>query len=493
MINTLRRLVETTNPRVLGQIINKKDNTELKEWIFNETAILENVTIKERVAYLLLNKPEVICVHGKKKTFNPKTTSYGFCNNIKYCECFRKHSIENYVPRDMSVVVEKRKKTWLEKYGVDNASKSPAVINKRKETMRERDYSTLHKALQFQKETIGYEQVLARVSTNVSPLFDREAYIGSNRKNLYPWRCNSCGNEFESHIDYGTMPKCNICYPKTISKAEREISDFIRNLGETIKTNDKTTLGGLEIDIYIPGKKIGIEYNGVYWHSSKKKLPNYHVDKFLACREKNIRLIQIFEDEWIRTPEIVKNRLKSILGHNQKIGARKCQLVEITCGDYRNFLEATHIRGYANSKYKYGLTFNGNLVAVMGFSKSRYTKEGYELIRFSSTANVVGGASKLLSHFIKEHDPKTIVTYADRCWSDGNLYQTLGFSNNTTKDNNIGYWYIKDNVRYHRSNFTKNKLVKLGYPKDKSEFEIMDELGYFRIYDSGNYKFIWCK
>jgi hypothetical protein len=491
MIDILKKLVETTNPRVLGQVINKKDNKHLKEWLLEETSILENVTIKERVAYILLGKPNVICVHGKKKTFNPKINNYGFCNNIKNCECFKKHFIENYKPRDMSVVIEKRKKTWLEKYGVDNVSKSPSIIKKRKETISKRDYSKTYKKLQFHKETIGYEQVIARVSPYVLPLFDRENYHGSNRKNVYPWKCNSCGNEFDSHIDYGTIPKCNICYPKTISKDEQEIANFVKSLGETIKTNDKTILNGLELDIYIPNKKIAIEYNGVYWHSSKKKSPTYHLDKFLACREKGIRLIQIFEDEWRQKSEIVKARLKSILGHNQKIGARNCKLIELSVEDYRNFLEKTHIRGYANAKYKYGLEFNGNLVAVMGFSKSRYTKEGYELIRFSSNVNVVGGASKLLSYFIKKHNPKMIITYADRCWSNGNLYKTLGFTENTDKDRNIGYWYIKDNIRYHRSNFTKSKLVAMGYPKEKTEFEIMNMLGYFKIYDAGNYRFIW--
>jgi hypothetical protein len=104
---------------------------------------------------------------------------------------------------------------------------------------------------------------------------------------------------------------------------------------------------------------------------------------------------------------------------------------------------------------------------------------------------VIGGAGKLLSHFKKEHLPESIVTYADRCWSDGGLYRKLGFTDETSDQLNTGYWYIKDNIRYHRSNFTKSRLVSMGHSPELSEAQIMNNMGYARIYDCGNYKFIW--
>jgi hypothetical protein len=130
----------------------------------------------------------------------------------------------------------------------------------------------------------------------------------------------------------------------------------------------------------------------------------------------------------------------------------------------------------------------------MTFSKPRkslgYNKtddNSYELVRFASD-NVIGGADKLLKYFIKKHKPNKIISYADRRWSQGDLYQKLGFDfMGTTKPN---YWYTKDyRTREHRFNYRKDVLVSKGYNSDKTEFEIMNELGYERIWDCGSFKF----
>lgn len=495
MIQELKTLVENTNTRVLAQVLGKKSNKILMDWVITESAILDQYepTIKERVWYILLNKPTIVCKMGNKQTFNSKKQTYGFCDNINKCECLKKHQIDNYVPRDMNHVIESRKKTWLKKYGVENAGMAEIVKQKRKTTMAARNYSHIYNNLSYKKETIGFEQVISRVSKVAEPLFDRTEYNGSRRHNAYPWRCISCLISFESHVDYGTIPKCPVCYPKTVSQAERDLANFIRALDIDIITNTKKIISPLEIDIYIPDKKIAIEYNGIHWHSSEKKSPDYHVTKYLKCKEKGIHLIQIFEDEWLRNPDIIKNRLKNILGMSDRVWARKGIISELTTDEYKKFTENNHLRGYAHATIKYGIFIDNKLVAAMGFSKSRYTKEGVELIRYCSDGTVIGGAGKLLSYFKKIHDPKSIVTYADRCWSNGDLYRKLGFTDVTTNQKNFGYWYIKNLIRYHRSSFTKGRLVKLGHPKDLSEYEIMSSLGYTKIHDCGNYKFIWNK
>jgi hypothetical protein len=449
------------------------------------------VTIKERVYYIINGKPSPYCANGKKKTFRPKSNDYGFCDNIKRCECFQKHAENNHVQQDMQHVAEARKSTWLKKYGVDNASKSTTVKNKRKKTMESRNYSHIYNKLAHEKETVGFEQVIDRVAQRVHPLFTREEYVGSNRANKYPWQCNTCANQFESHIDYGTLPRCPICYPKTVSSAEIALAAFIRSLCTNVITNTKDILKTQELDIYLPDKKLAVEYNGVYWHSSDLKTPDYHVNKYLRCKELGIHLIQIFEDEWIRSPEIVKNRLSNIIGTSTKIGARNCVVKKLTTDEYKKFVNSHHLAGYAHSTFKYGLVMGNEIKAVMGFSKSRYSKEGYELIRYCSSDTVIGGAGKLLSHFKKTHNPECIVTYADRCWSNGRLYEELGFTNITSNENNTGYWYIKNNIRYHRSNFTKSRLVKMGHDIALTESVIMRDMGYIKIYNCGNYKFLW--
>ena len=262
-------------------------------------------------------------------------------------------------------------------------------------------------------------------------------------------------------------------------------------MGFDIEPNSKTVLGDLEYDIWIPNKRIAIEYNGVYWHSSMRKDEKYHVTKFIRSRDANVKLIQIFEDEWERKPEIVKARLASVLGVGTRIYARKCVISEISGKEYRQFIDMHHLQGYASATYKYGLHYDNQLVAVMSFSKSRYTSDDYELIRYCSIGNVIGGASKLFKQFIAKHQPNKIVSFANRCWSNGELYRILGFVDITKNDYNTGFWFVKNQKRYHRSTFTKSNLVAAGYNPITTADEIMKSAGYLKIYNCGNYKFEW--
>lgn len=281
-----------------------------------------------------------------------------------------------------------------------------------------------------------------------------------------------------------------------ISKAQREIFDFITTLSTGFVQNDTELLHGREIDIVNYEKKIGIEYNGLYFHSDKYKSRNYHISKMNEMEQLGYRLINIWEDWWVRKQDIVKSMLRSIITNpTNKIYARTCTVKEISDQDAKMFLQNTHIQGPCVSKIRLGLYHNNHLVSVMTFGKLRKTlgtvsRDGaWELLRFSSKLNtsVIGGASKLLNHFIKKYHPETIVSYAKRDWSIGNLYQKLGFT--FISKTEPGYFYAKGKRRFNRSQFTKDKLIRMGADALKSESLIMDEMGYMKIWDTGNLKF----
>jgi len=391
----------------------------------------------------------------------------------------------------MSHVLDQRIKTWLDKYGVENVSQLVAVQKKRNATIKSRNYDKLHKKLAYDKQSQGFEQVVARVADHVIPLFTRDEYQGSFRKNFYKWQCVICGGTVEDHVDYGRVPRCKTCYPHNKSKGELELQNYLDFLQINYNCNDRSMLGDLEYDIYIPEKKIAIEFNGVYWHSTEFKDSDYHVNKFLRSAKAGVHLISIFEDEWINKKEIVCNRLANVLGCSQTVPARKCKIVELSGKDYKQFVQTYHLQGTTSATYKYGLVYHDELVAVMSFSKSRYTDDDYELMRYCSKDTVVGGAGKLFKHFVTKFNPNSIISYANRCWSNGKLYHQLGFADVTDHLVNSGYWYVKNNTRYHRSNFTKNKLVSCGANPTLTESEIMAQHGYLKIYDCGNYKFRW--
>lgn len=490
MIERLKKIVEVTNPRVVGQVLQSRENQEIFNWLMSETTLLpKNTSLKERVFYLLLGKPNIYCNNNNKKTFNVKTKTYGFCGNAKKCECLRIYQSENYTPRDTKKQMETREKNLLAKYGVKNVSQLPEVKKKRKETMNLKTYDSIWQKVSYEKETIGYNQVCERVKEYVLPEFTRDEYLGSSRKNIYNWKCVFCDKNIKSHIDYGTIPRCKTCFPKTISKGEIELAEFIRSLGFKIETNIKI-LKKYEFDIFLSDKKIAFEFNGIYWHSDLKRPKNYHLEKFIASRNEGIKLIQIFEDEWKNKKEIIKNRIRNILGKSKKIYARNCNVKPIDSEKYKIFTNETHLQGYAPALFKYGLFHNEKLVSVMSFSKSRYTNDEYEMIRFCSVDTVVGGAGKLFKYFVIQQRPKSIVSYANRLWSDGNLYLNLGFINKTENDRNFGYWYIKDK-RYHRSTFTKSRLINMGMDPKSTEPELMNSMGFLRVFDCGNYKFVW--
>jgi hypothetical protein len=178
--------------------------------------------------------------------------------------------------------------------------------------------------------------------------------------------------------------------------------------------------------------------------------------------------------------------------------ARKCIVYIPTRIEAKEFIETNHLQGHTNFKYAYALKYDNEILSMMTFSSLRIALGGipnnncYELIRFCNklNTNIVGGASKLIKAFERDHMPSTLISYADRRWSNGNLYKIIGFS--PMGFTNPGYWYFQNNsmIREHRYNFRKDRLVKLGFDKTKTEFEIMSDRGYFRIWDCGNSKWV---
>ena len=125
------------------------------------------------------------------------------------------------------------------------------------------------------------------------------------------------------HGDFSQLPNDNLqgrgC-PKCvhhISKPEIQIQDFLKNLNIEIQTNKRGIIGRKELDIYIPSLKKAIEFNGRYWHYSKKYfIPGKHSEKSNLCREKGIQLLHIREDLWKKDPEKMKLIIEKFINKN---------------------------------------------------------------------------------------------------------------------------------------------------------------------------------
>lgn len=312
-----------------------------------------------------------------------------------------------------------------------------------------------------------------------------------------------------SRTNFLSGKRCPYCSAvSTTSNEEKEILKFLNSYSCNFKKERfiREDHSYFEIDAFSKEKNIGVEFDGLYWHSETKKGKNAHIKKTQYFKEKGIRIVHIFSDEWQFKQNIIKDKIKSILGvQKEKIYARKCSIREIDSRKRNQFLEINHIQGADGATISLGLFNNNELIAVMSFCKLRKSlgqksKEGiYELSRFAGKLNftIVGGFSKLLKYAIKNYPIKEIITYADLRFTsyENNVYDKNGFIlDHISKPS---YFYLDKNYkqRLHRFNFRKQELNKKFpqfYSKDKSESEIMKEAGYDRIWDCGNlvYKMI---
>jgi len=305
------------------------------------------------------------------------------------------------------------------------------------------------------------------------------------------FKCNN-GHIQEKRLDsfrrgsYG----CYEC-TKSFSVHEKEIAEFVKSLGFDIIENDKSIIYPKEIDIVVPSKMLGIEFCGLYWHGERRGKSNrYHFNKMILCKEKGYNLVTIFEDEWLYKSNIVKERLKYILGIYKGKGlyARDCIINPIDTSIARDFIDRHHIQGYTGSNIKLGAFFNEELVSVMTFSKGSISKgskniEGvWEISRFCTSGSVVGIAGKFIEYFKRYNKWSKIFSYADRRWGDGKLYEKIGFEKKRSTLPN--YWYFKNQKRYHRFNFRRDRLNGEG-----TEWNIMQKNGWDRIWDCGSNKF----
>ncbi len=270
---------------------------------------------------------------------------------------------------------------------------------------------------------------------------------------------------------------------------ESQLADFVRSLGVEVITNARDIIPPKELDIYIPQNNIAIEYCGIYWHSDQFRSRHYHLDKLNDCSSKGIRLITIFSDEWINTPEIVKAKISAIMGiRRDRIYARQCTLCEISIPQRKQFLDMYHIQQDGPGSVNHGLFYNGELVSVMTFINK--SNGNWVLNRFASSIQVVGGFSKLLSHFKKTNSWTLIISFADRRWSVGGVYESTGFALDAVLLPD--YYWVNGNTRYHKFNYRhtqmKNKLIN--YDSSLSETENMTNHGFSKVWNCGLLRYV---
>ena len=493
------------NPKKSKDIIEKEKINILNKWggkhymlddniqkKFKETMILnwgvewaqqsKDISDKSKSSWNLNPRKEEI-IEKRSETFRSKSTEEKNEIFLRKKETIIQNwgSINQFYTHVNNKIKEKSKKNW----GVEHHLSHPDIIEKRtnkyKETVTNKIKSKLPNDIVY----------ISRQSNS------------NNTDNIISLKCLVCNNEFYINRQYLVSREkinrdiCLKCNPRLSGKSlmESELFKFIsENYNGEIKTSDKNVLSGREIDIFLPNLNLAFEFNGLYWHSELHKESNYHQKKTKDCIDLGIELIHIWEDDWLYKNEIVKSIILNKLELSTKIWARKCKIKHVDNIESRQFLNDNHIQGFVGSKIKLGLYYNEELVSLMTFGSLRRSlgydsKEGYwELLRFCNKSgySVVGGASKLLKYFINNNYIKSIISYSDNSRGVGNLYKKLNFK--FIHETPPNYYYVINNIRMHRFNFRKDKLIKDGFDIHKTEVEIMNERGFLRVFDCGSKK-----
>lgn len=334
--------------------------------------------------------------------------------------------------------------------------------------------------------------------------FSETVYEGSKKK--VKIRCNVIGKNGKPHGDFWIEAEsfiqgrgCPIC-SNSLSHKENELYDYICSIvgKENVERKNKKILDGKEIDIFIPSMNVGFEYNGIRWHSEEfGKFYNYHINKTNLAKNKGVTLFHIFEDEYTDKKEIVEHKISHILGANSdavKIGARKCEVSEISTENAKTFMDRYHIQGFAFSTVYIGLKYDGKLIAVMSFLKER--ENNWNLTRYATDFGYIcqGGASKLFKHFVEKYHPSKVKSFLDRRWcrnEESNLYTKIGFEFDGYLKPDYRY-FTGDGKRHHKFGFRKQILHRrYGFPLSMTEKEMTEKLGYKRIWDCGLIRYVW--
>jgi very-short-patch-repair endonuclease len=399
-------------------------------------------------------------------------------------------------PSGLKEFQKKTKQTNLKKYGAEHPSKLKEFQENKKETMVER----------YGVENFNYFHI-----TN----FDKWGDVEFIKENFLTDKKTVKADEMmeffniksQSNI-YLRLKTLDIDYTRMggTSHYEQEIYEFLRfELGIlNIIQNDRQLISPFELDFFLPDYEFAIEFDGIFWHSEQQgKNKDYHLNKTISCEKEGVQLIHIFENEWANKKEIIKSILKAKLYKLEKLcGARQTKIREITVKESGPFLNKNHRQGTCGASVKLGAFYKDKLVSVMTFSKPSISKgrkdtdslTNFELARFASLLgyNIPGMASKFLAYFRNNYLFDSLLTFADRRYSDGTFYKTLGFElTNTTKP---CYWYAKNGSieLKHRFKFRKSELSRLleVFNPDLTEYQNMIANDYDRIFDCGNYRFV---
>lgn len=473
------------------------------------------------------------------KEFQPRSANQQICDRAHYKVCevcgnpFEVTASTYKKQRTCSTDCRYRlvKLTSLQRYGVDNPAKSEQAKAKSRQTC-ERRYGTpfvlqsdVAKAKSretcLRKYGVPYssqsEEVRKKMQATSRKNYGSDYFLSSpaGRKVLTDYCLRKYGTEFPTQSDevkdrirktcsekYGVPWPCLASHViqsnmKNVSSYNTAFCKLLSDYG--VESSTEFVLENRSFDVKTDNTLVEInptcDHNVVASPYGTKVSQSYHLNKTKLAESHGYRCIHVWDwDDWEKVVRLVLPTLS-------RVYARKCQVVELDREATDKFLSDNHLQGTCKGQtVRLGLTYNNELVEVMTFGKPRYNKKfEWELLRLCALpgTSVVGGPSKLFSHFVKEHNPRSVLSYCDRSKFTGKVYESIGM---TLADEGTPnkHWYSprkSERMQHVTNNFLLQRgfdqIFGTSYGKGTSNEQLMLERGYFPVYDCGQMRFEW--
>jgi virulence-associated protein VapD len=415
---------------------------------------------------------------AKLKRASTNLVTYGH-ENIGQSEFAKAAHKALYTDKNKVAEITKgMKDTCLERHGFENPQQNPEIKAKTIATLQ-----TLYNVSNVNQIHID--------PVSMSTLSDKEALANILRVKSISETSEMLSVCRQTIIKYHNDHGLDII-DLSKSQFEVEMEMFLNEYGINCYVNNRKVIDK-ELDFYIPDHNLAIECHGLYWHSeSMGKDKSYHKNKTDQCQALGIQLLSIFHDEWINNSKIIKAHILHLCGKSSKvIGARKCSIQKIDHKQATSFIERHHIQGSTtNININYGAFYQNDLVAVFSLKDGVDGESNITRYTIDQKASYTGLFSKFIKYIQNDRPAvKTLTTFADRRWSVGKIYKSSGF----TEEYQVGpdYFYTNYKERWHKSNFMKTKISKKFNvdATNKTEKQLMEELGFDRIWDCGKIKF----
>lgn len=480
IIERFIKIVSGANNRIVSTRLNERYfiNHNVKHiWDeFNRLTSGLNCEIGDRLIFVregyIKERPKCI-VCGNPVTISDRCVSKYCCKQCATKDPNRSKKISaTKQNQDHTQANEKRKQTMLDKYGVVSNS---------------------------QRNDIHHRWTKHKVSDDVYALLsDRQwmydQYVVQNKTSTQI--AKEIGCDFSTVLVYCRKHEIEITHGYQYSEIEVDVRRYLDSLSVSYDTNyvglydDKR-----EVDIFIASNNVAIEVNGLRWHCELYKDRLYHKRK---CDEiaSNIRLIQITDYQWIHKQEICKSIIRSALGLNQRIYARKCQIEvhsEATT-EIRSLFEQNHIDGFVGGNLYVVARHNGQLVCGAIFGSARFDNQKvHELIRFVTKIGLtcVGGFSKIIKAYRRLRPSTQLISYVNKSLFNGKMYTNTD-QWERLPDTDVGYFWTNGNEIISRFKAMKKNMAAWNaqYDQSMTEAENMHQLKYYRYFDVGNQRYM---